>query len=84
VRCAGTLIVNPGSVGQPAFADDDPYPYVVQAGSPDARYAIVEKRQGDWIAMLLTVPYDHRAMAQLAKARQRPDWESALLTGYMP
>jgi putative phosphoesterase len=84
VRCAGTLIVNPGSVGQPAFADDDPYPYVVQAGSPDARYAIVEKRQGQWIAMLLTVPYDHQAMAQLAKTRQRPDWESALLTGYMP
>lgn len=34
--------------------------------------------------MLLTVLYDHQAMAQLARSRQRPDWESALLTGYMP
>lgn len=84
VRCGASLIVNPGSVGQPAFDDDMPYPYKVETGSPDARYAIVEQRQRDWTVMLLSVPYDHRAMAQLARLRQRPGWESALLTGYMP
>lgn len=78
-----TLIVNPGSVGHPAFADDHPYPHVVESGSPDARYAIVEKRQANWSASLHSVPYAHQEMAALAKLRQRPDWEIALLRGYM-
>jgi putative phosphoesterase len=79
----GSLIVNPGSVGHPAYADDYPYPHVVETGSPDARYAIVEKRDGIWTASLFSVPYDHVEMAALAKARDFADWESALLTGYM-
>jgi putative phosphoesterase len=81
---AGVCIVNPGSVGLPAFDDDHPYPHVIETGSPDARYAIVEKRSGQWSAALFAVPYAYRSMAALAKLRQRPDWESALLTGYMP
>ena len=83
VRSHKRLIVNPGSVGQPAFDDDHPYPHVVETGSPDARYAIVEKYNGAWLASLITVPYAHLEMAALARLRQRPDWESALLTGYM-
>jgi putative phosphoesterase len=83
VRSGQRLIVNPGSVGQPAFDDDLPYPHVVESGSPDARYAIVEAVKGNWVSQLFTVPYDHQAMAQLARLRQRPDWECALLTGYM-
>ncbi len=83
VRSRGTLIVNPGSVGQPAFDDDHPTPHAVETGSPDARYAIVEKHHGVWLASLITVPYAHQDMAALARLRQRPDWERALLTGYM-
>src|SRR5690606_6172570 len=37
----GRLVVNPGSVGLPAYEDDAPFPHVVETGSPDARYAIV-------------------------------------------
>jgi putative phosphoesterase len=80
---SATLIVNPGSVGHPAFADDHPYPHVVESGSPDARYAIVEKQPAGWSASLHSVPYAHHEMAALATSRQRPDWESALLRGYM-
>ncbi|MES2743270.1 MAG: metallophosphoesterase family protein [Pseudomonadota bacterium] len=83
VRCGASLIVNPGSVGHPAFADDYPYPHVIESGSPDARYALLERIDGAWVPSLLSVAYDHRAMAQLARARQRPDWDSALSTGYM-
>jgi putative phosphoesterase len=79
----GSLIVNPGSVGHPAYEDDYPYPHVVETGSPDARYAIVEKQNGTWFALLLSVPYDHNEMAALAKSRGFTDWEPALLTGYM-
>jgi putative phosphoesterase len=80
----GILIVNPGSVGQPAYADDYPYPHAVETGSPDAHYAIIERRNGGWVADLISVPYDARPMANLARIRGMPDLEHALLTGYMP
>jgi predicted phosphodiesterase len=82
----GTLVVNPGSVGLPAYDAHHPYPHAVENGAPDARYAIVEQagEHGDaWMATLLAVPYDHMARAALAQERQRPDWARALATGYM-
>ena len=85
VRSArGQLIVNPGSVGQPAYADDQPYPHVIESGSPDARYGIVEHLEGQWRSSLFASAYRHAEMAALAKSRGRLDWECALLTGYMP
>ncbi len=43
VRLAdGRMIVNPGSVGSPGYRDVHPFPHVMEAGSPDARYAILE------------------------------------------
>jgi predicted phosphodiesterase len=79
----GQLIVNPGSVGLPAFDDDHPYAHVIENGSPDARYAIVERLQDDWLAALIAVPYAHEPMARLADERGMPDWAIALRTGYM-
>ena len=38
----GRLIVNPGSVGSPGYSDVNPFPHVIEAGTPDARYAILE------------------------------------------
>jgi putative phosphoesterase len=73
------LIVNPGSVGLQAYDDDHVCFHVMQNGSPDARYAIVE--QG-WSASLMSVPYDWRPMAALAGKNGRPDWAHALATGY--
>lgn len=77
----GQLIVNPGSVGLPAYDADQPEPHVVETGSPDARYALVERRGSTWSASLLAVPYDHSAAAELARTRQRDDWAHALVTG---
>lgn len=79
---AGQLIVNPGSVGLPAYDSDWPYPHRMETGSPDARYAIVEQRHGRWLATHVAVPYDHLDMARLAQARAREDWATALATGY--
>ncbi|MBV8036228.1 metallophosphoesterase family protein [Roseateles sp.] len=80
---AGQLLLNPGSVGLQAYVDDAPERYVLECGTPDAHYAIVERIAGDWQASLLAVPYDHRAMAALAQRNGRPDWAHALLTGYV-
>ncbi|MFZ6658508.1 metallophosphoesterase family protein [Undibacterium sp. TJN19] len=80
---AGQLIVNPGSVGHPAYAYDFPYPHVIESGSPDARYVIIEKRQHGWTACLINVPYDYQPMAELAALRGRDDWVRALQSGYV-
>lgn len=79
----GILIVNPGSVGLQAYDDDHPYPHLVENGSPDARYAIIERQMGQWHALLLSVPYDYQEMSNLALANGRQDWAIALRRGYM-
>ena len=43
----GRLIVNPGSVGSPGYRDNHPFPHVIEAGTPDARYAILELADGE-------------------------------------
>lgn len=80
---AEQLIVNPGSVGLPAFEDERICHHVIETGSPDARYAIVEKHDGRWTSGLITVPYDHASMARLARGRWMDDWARALQTGYI-
>lgn len=80
---AGQLLVNPGSVGLPAYEDDQPSRYVVENGSPDARYAILRDGPAGWAADLVSVPYDHAAMAALAQAHGRNDWAHALATGFV-
>lgn len=78
----GRLVVNPGSVGLPAYQDDHPYPHVMEAGSPHARYALVERGpDGAWTAELISVPYDWHAAARIAEERGRRDWAVALASG---
>jgi len=77
------LVLNPGSVGVPGFSATRPHAHVVQNGSPDARYAIVERRGRRWQSCLLAVPYDFQSMAALAAQRGRPEWQHVLSTGYV-
>ena len=79
---SGQLCVNPGSVGLQAYTDDHPEHYIMELGTPDAHYAVIAKTTSGWAYERYTVPYDHGSMAKLARARGRPDWERALLTGY--
>ena len=84
----GLLIVNPGSVGLPAYDDDHPLPqssyHRIETGSPDARYAVVEKLDHQWRCELISVAYDFGSMAAVADRHGRPDWAHALRTGHMP
>jgi diadenosine tetraphosphatase ApaH/serine/threonine PP2A family protein phosphatase len=79
----GRLVVNPGSVGCPGYRDTHPYPHIMEAGTPDARYAILELVDGDWRIAFRHVPYDHRAMADLAQRNGKPELASALATGWV-
>lgn len=81
-QCGDVLIVNPGSVGLPAYDDEHPHPHVVENGAPHARYAIAEKTGAGWHVDLRAVPYDHLAQSRVAASRGRSDWAHALATGW--
>jgi diadenosine tetraphosphatase ApaH/serine/threonine PP2A family protein phosphatase len=67
----GRQIINPGAVGMQLVH-----------GSPDARYAIVERRSGRWFTDLRVVEYDHHAAAQQAVDNGFAPWKEALETGW--
>ena len=80
----GRQVVNPGSVGLPAYRDDSPCPHAMEAGSPHARYAIVELTAAGWRVEEIAVPYGWEAAARTAAANGRPDWAGWLRTGRAP
>lgn len=77
----GRLIVNPGSVGLQAYDDDTPRSHVMESGSPHARYAIVERQNGEWNVEFKAIDYDWESAALVALKNNRPDWVNALRTG---
>jgi predicted phosphodiesterase len=77
----GRLIVNPGSVGCPAYDDDAPFHHKVETGHAMASYAVIEKTEHGWTPIFRNVAYDHMAMSRLAAENGRAEWASALATG---
>ncbi len=77
----GPLLVNVGSVGLPAYADELPIPHKMESGTPHAKYAVLEVTTGTWHAEIIQVDYDWRAAAELALAQGRPDWARWLTSG---
>ena len=76
VQCGSQLIINAGSVGLPAYADEEPC-HSMETFSPHARYVVVEAG----CASIRAVAYDHQASARRAARQGREDWASWLLTG---
>ncbi len=69
----GTLVVNPGSVGVPAYVESAP-PHAMETGSPHARYAVVAPVDRGWRVEQIAVPYDWEAAARRAWENGRDDW----------
>ncbi len=67
----GRLLVNPGSVGMQLVR-----------GSPDAHYAVVEKRRAGWQTALIGVPYDTEAAARMAEMNGFPQWGESIRFGW--
>jgi predicted phosphodiesterase len=93
----GRLIVNPGSVGLPAYDSDHPLAppeqpalYYVDNGSPHASYAVVDDtgpctapgNAPDWDVRFHHVRYDWESAAACAERNGRPEWAHALRTGF--
>jgi putative phosphoesterase len=76
----GCLVLNPGSVGCPVFADH-PAAVTFELRSPHACYAILTRRNGRWAAELLALEYDWASASRRAADNGRPDWAEAMTTG---
>ena len=68
VQVGDMTVVNPGSIGMPAYTDDNPVPHAIETGAPHARYAVVTREPGGaWSADLRAVTYDWERAAQQAQ-----------------
>ena len=76
----GPLILNPGTVGCPVFADI-PSANRIEPRSPHARYAILTRRGGRWGAELFALDYDWDKASARALETGFPRWAESLLTG---
>lgn len=77
----GRLVVNPGSVGCPAYMDDRPSPHAVQNGSPHAHYALIDRQGSSLDVDLRAVAYDWATAADEARENGFSDWAQWLATG---
>lgn len=78
---SGQLIVNPGSVGLPAYTDDFPVAHAIENYSPHARYAIIEQQPQGWQVEQIAVAYDYAQAATAALRQGRADWARFLSSG---
>lgn len=78
----GPLVVNPGSIGLPAYRADKPHPHRMESGSAHARYAVIRQQGGSWRVEWRAVAYDWAAAAARADELGRADWAHALRTGH--
>jgi len=80
----GALIVNPGSVGCPAYDDDAAPAHVSESGAPHARYAVLTLDAEAVSAEFVALDYAWGDAAARAERNVRPEWAHALRTGLMP
>jgi diadenosine tetraphosphatase ApaH/serine/threonine PP2A family protein phosphatase len=77
----GQLVINPGSVGLPAYTDDVPYPHRMETGSPHTRYSLLIYEEKGWLIENIAVPYNWEAASMIALNNKRPDWAKWLKEG---
>ncbi|TMJ01754.1 MAG: metallophosphoesterase family protein [Alphaproteobacteria bacterium] len=80
----GRTVVNPGSVGLPAYSDREPAPHSMEMGAPHARYAVLKRAKAaePWQVSLRVVAYDWEGAAARAASKGREDWARWIRTGY--
>ena len=74
----GRMVVNPGSVGCPRYADNTDR-LINEAGSPHARYAVATKRGAAWGVELVVLAYDWSGVLTQAERNGRADWARGFL-----
>lgn len=78
------IILNPGSVGLPAYLGNGEYRFAMESMTPHAKYAIV-KTDGDAINIeQVLCTYDWHKASEAARKNGNEKWANFLLFGRMP
>lgn len=81
---SGKIILNPGSVGLPAYLGNGKHRFAMESMTPHAKYAIVHVN-GDAIGIdQVNCWYDWQAASDVAKSNGNANWAQFVLTGRMP
>ena len=79
----GRCVVNPGSVGCPAYGDSSPHTHTIQNGTATAAYAIVEASAYGWVTSFRRLPYEASRMIEMAISHNHPQWVERLRSGWL-
>lgn len=80
----GKIIVNPGSVGLPAYLGNGEYRFAMESMTPHAKYAIITV-DGDNISVnQINCPYNWNAASEAARKNGNENVAKFLLYGRMP
>jgi len=81
VKTANKTILNPGSVGLPAYDDELPIPHKMENFNPNASYSILTLSDKLVKIEQIAIPYDYEAAARMAEKNERDDWAQWIRTG---
>jgi putative phosphoesterase len=77
----GRLVVNPGSVGLPAYDDDAPLKHFMETHAAHASYAVLEETSLGWNVSFHRIAYPWDKAAKQARDLNREDWARGITTG---
>lgn len=80
----GKMIVNPGSVGLPAYLGNGEYRFAMESMTPHAKYAIITVDGAKITVNQINCPYDWSAAAEAARKNGNENVAKFLLYGRMP
>jgi len=78
------IILNPGSVGLPAYLGTGEYRFAMESNTPHTKYAIVQADGDDINIEQVLVAYDWRKASEAARKNGNEKWAEFLLYGRMP
>jgi len=81
IKTKNKIIINPGSVGLPAYSDTLPVPHKMESLSAHAKYAIIDINPDGINIELNAIAYDYEAAAHAAEINNREDWAKWIRTG---
>ncbi len=81
LKIKNKIIINPGSIGLPAYDDELPVPHKMESLTPHAKYAIIDIKDNRTTIELISVDYDFEKPASIAEKNNRKDWAKWIRTG---
>lgn len=81
INTENKIVINPGSVGLPAFDDDLPIPHKMENFCSHAKYSTVKIFSNNIKIEQVSLFYDYKAAVKAAEKNNRNDWAKWIKTG---